>query len=76
MKKVEIYKEDKWNMMHAEIQGRNIVVREISDQWGEETHIFQSRPSLMNWVEHRFAADRFTGSEEERLALIEAFRNL
>ncbi len=45
IKKHEIYKKDKWNMMTVEVQGRYIVLREISDQWGEETHTFMSRPS-------------------------------
>ena len=34
------YTKDKWNMMTVEVQGRYIVLREISDQWGEETHTF------------------------------------
>jgi len=70
MKKIEIYKRDKWNMMHAEVQGRTIIVREISDQWGEDSHVFNSRQELMNWAERRFSPERFEGSEEERLRCI------
>lgn len=33
MKKHVIYKHDKWNMLTVEVQGRHIVLREISDQW-------------------------------------------
>lgn len=76
MKKYEIYKKDKWNMMHAEVQGRSIIVREISDQWGEETHMFQSRPEMMNWVEQRFAPGRFEGSEEELAQIMDAFKEV
>lgn len=76
MKKIEIYKKDKWNMMHAEVQGRNIVVREISDQWGEETHNFQSRPEMMHWVEQRFAPNHFTGEEAERQDILTAFKQV
>jgi hypothetical protein len=44
IKKHTIYKKDNWNMMTIEVQGRKIVLREISDEWGEETHDFLSRP--------------------------------
>jgi hypothetical protein len=76
MKKVDIYKRDKWNMMHAEVQGRQIIVREISDQWGEDTHVFNSRPEMMEWALQRFSADRFDGPEEERERILDAFRNV
>lgn len=76
MKKIQIYKKDNWNMLHVEVQGRTIIVREISDQWGEDTFTFQSRPELMSWVQQHFAADRFEGSEEERQRIIEAFSNI
>jgi hypothetical protein len=76
MKKVEIYKKDKWNMLHAEIQGRKIVVREISDQWGEETQTFLSRAEMMEWVEARYAPGRFDGDEDERRRIIESFKAL
>lgn len=76
MKKIEIYKRDKWNMMHAEIQGRTIVVREISDQWGEDSYVFNSRQELMNWAEQRFSPERFEGSEEERLRCIGVLASL
>lgn len=76
MKKIEIYKKDKWNMMHAEVQGRHIVVREISDQWGEETHTFQSRPEMMHWVEQRFTPDLFKGEESELQDILAAFKQV
>lgn len=76
MKKIEIYKKDKWNMIHAEIQGRTIVVREISDQWGEDTHVFQGRPEMLHWAEQRFSQDRFDGSEEERQHILAAFKDV
>lgn len=76
MKKFEIYKKDKWNMLHVEVQGRTIIVREISDQWGEDTYTFQSRPELMNWVQQHFSPERFKGSEEEREQIIHAFAEI
>ncbi|CAM3513584.1 hypothetical protein [Marinicrinis lubricantis] len=76
MKKIEVFRKDKWNMIHVEIQGKQLVVREISDQWGEDTHIFLSRPALMDWVQERFSAQRFEGSEEERLSIIEKFKEV
>lgn len=76
IKKVQIYKRDKWNMMNVEVHGKTIILREISDQWGEEAHSFLSRPALMNWVEQRFSEEKFSGEEEERLEIIEAFRQV
>lgn len=65
MKKHVIYKKDNWNMLTVEVQGRYIVLREISEQWGEECHNFLSRPALMHWAEQRFPKEDFTGNEEE-----------
>lgn len=76
MKKTEIYKTDKWNMMHAVVQGKKIVVREISDQWGEETHNFLSRPEMMAWVEQRFSEKNFEGDEQERIHILEVFKTV
>lgn len=76
IRKVTIYKKDKWNMLHAEIHGNRIVVREISDQWGEDHFEFLSRPALMHWVQERFSPGRFEGPEEERVQIIEAFKEV
>jgi hypothetical protein len=76
IKKIQIFKRDKWNMINVEVQGTKIVVREISDQWGEESRTFVSRPEMMHWVEHRFTPERFQGTEEERDAIIAAFREV
>ncbi|MFC0216349.1 hypothetical protein ACFFK0_28530 [Paenibacillus chartarius] len=76
MKKIQIYKRDKWNMVNAEVQGSKIVVREISDQWGEESHTFVTRPEMLDWAEKRFTPERFNGTEEERLAILEAFKEV
>ncbi|MCI3923868.1 hypothetical protein MO973_26940 [Paenibacillus sp. TRM 82003] len=75
-KKVQIFKRDKWNMINAEVRGREIEVIEISDQWGEESRTFYSRSELKHWVEHRFAPDRFQGTEEERAEIVERFSEL
>jgi hypothetical protein len=75
-KKVQIFKRDKWNMINAEVRGREIEVIEISDQWGEESRTFYSRAELKHWVEQRFAPERFHGTEEERQSIIGQFNEL
>lgn len=75
-KKVQIYRRDKWNMINAEVRGREVEVIEISDQWGEDSRTFYSRAELRHWAGERFAAGRFDGPEEERLAIIERFGEL
>jgi hypothetical protein len=76
IKKHQIYKTDKYNMLTVEVQGKTLVVREISDQWGEECHIFVSRPEMLNWAQNRFRAEDFAGREEEREAILTAFREV
>ncbi|MCM3038555.1 hypothetical protein M3201_02410 [Paenibacillus motobuensis] len=74
IKKHQIYKRDKWNMMTVEVQGKYIILREISDQWGEETHTFLSRPALMKWATDRFPKEDFVGREEEWKEIMDAFK--
>lgn len=76
MKKHLIYKTDKWNMMSVEVKGRTLTLREISDQWGEECHIFVSRPEMMNWVNQRFLPTNYIGNEEEYNQIIAAFKDI
>lgn len=76
MKKHLIYKTDKWNMMTVEVKGRTLTLREISDQWGEECHIFVSRPEMMNWVNQRFLPANYIGNEEEYNQIIAAFKDI
>ncbi|MFK7696746.1 hypothetical protein [Paenibacillus sp. HJGM_3] len=76
IKKVQVYKQDKWNMINVEVHGTRIIVREISDQWGEDNHEFLSRPALMHWAEQRFSPERFQGTEEERLSILARFREV
>lgn len=76
IKQVQIYKKDKWNMLTVEINGKTLILREISDQWGEECHTFLSRPAMMHWAEERFSKEHFQGTEEERLQIMEAFRQI
>ncbi|MNJ43922.1 hypothetical protein D3C77_389500 [compost metagenome] len=76
IKKHEIYKKDKWNMMTVEVQGKYIVLREISDQWGEESHTFLSRPALMNWAKSRFPKEEFLDKEEEWNNIMNAFKQV
>ena len=75
IKKHQIYKKDNWNMMTIEVQGRKIVLREISDEWGEETHDFLSRPALMQWASDRFPKERFE-TEAEWEEIMNAFREV
>lgn len=76
IKKHQIYKTDKWNMLNVEINGKQLIVREISDQWGEECHTFLSRPAMMQWAETRFSEEHFKGSEEERKQILQSFRDI
>jgi len=75
-KKVQVYKTDKYNMLNVEIQGKTLIVREISDQWGEECHTFVSRPEMLHWAENRFKPESFVGREEELAAIMEGFRSV
>ncbi|WP_028562481.1 hypothetical protein [Paenibacillus pinihumi] len=75
-KKYEIYKKDNYNMLKVEVRGKTIIVREISDQWGEDCHTFVSRPQMMHWAENRFRPEDFIGREEEREAIIAAFKEI
>lgn len=76
MKKHQIYKRDNWNMMTVEVQGRQLVLREISDQWGEETHHFISRPEMMAWANNRFDKEKFDGSDEEWQSIMDALKSV
>ncbi|UHA72590.1 hypothetical protein [Paenibacillus sp. 481] len=71
-----IYKTDKWNMLTVEVQGRHLILREISQEWGEDTHHFLSRPAMMNWAEHRFPKEKFVGKEDEWQSIMDAFKQV
>lgn len=71
-----IYKHDNYNMLTVEVQGKTLVVRHLSDQWGEECHRFVSRPELINWAERHFSASDFPGGEEERRQTLEKLRSV
>jgi hypothetical protein len=74
IKKHTIYKKDKWNMMNVEVQGKTLVLREITEQWGEECHTFISRPEMMHWAQNRFS--KFEGSEEELAEIMKALKEV
>ncbi|WP_281886030.1 hypothetical protein [Paenibacillus sp. YYML68] len=76
IKKHTVYKKDKWNMVNVEVHGKQLVVRVITDQWGEECQTFLSRPEMMHWVNERYMKEQFDGTEEERAAVLEAFREI
>ncbi|WP_028547890.1 hypothetical protein [Paenibacillus sp. UNC451MF] len=76
IKKHLIYKRDKWNMLTVEVHGKTLILREISDQWGEECHTFLSRPAMMHWAEDRFSKEKFGGTEEEWTAIMQAFKEV
>ncbi|AJY73388.1 hypothetical protein [Paenibacillus beijingensis] len=75
-KKHQIYKTDKYNMLTVEVQGKTLIVREISDQWGEECHTFVSRPEMLHWAENRFRPESYQGREDELEAIMKAFREV
>jgi hypothetical protein len=76
IKKHSIYKKDKWNMLTVEVSGKTLIVREISDQWGEESQTFLSRPAMMHWVEHRFPKSDYQDNLEEWEEMMKAFREI
>ncbi len=71
-----IYKHDHYNMLTVEVQGKTLVVREISDQWGEECHKFLSRAEMMHWAERRFVPADFPGGEEEMKRALDALKSI
>jgi hypothetical protein len=71
-----IYKHDHYNMLTVEVQGKTLVVREISEQWGEECFKFLSRAELMEWAEQRFSPDDFPGGEEGYRKAMDALRSV
>jgi len=75
-KKHEIYKRDKYNMLTVEVQGKTLVAREISDQWGEECFTFLSRPALIHWAENHYRAEDFVGREDELEAIMTALKEV
>jgi hypothetical protein len=76
IKKHTIYKHDKWNMMTVEVHGTRLILREISDQWGEENHEFLTRPHMMEWVNRRFPKEKYEGNEQEWEQIMEAFSQI
>ena len=63
-------------MLSVEVSGKTLIVREISDQWGEESQTFLSRPALMQWVEHKFLKKDYEGNEQEWEDIMKAFREV
>jgi hypothetical protein len=76
MQRHEILKRDKWNMIVADVKGTKIEVREITTEWGEEKHIFHSRPEMLNWVHSHFKPEDFVGNEEEYQQIINNFSQI
>jgi hypothetical protein len=71
-----VYKHDNYNMLTVEVQGKTLVVREISDQWGETCHKFITRPELMDWAEKRFRPEDFPTGEEGYRATMETLKSI
>ncbi|MFD2333711.1 hypothetical protein ACFSR7_31005 [Cohnella sp. GCM10020058] len=71
-----IYKNDHYNMLTVEVQGKTLVVRQISDQWGEECHKFLSRPEMMHWAERHLVAEDFPGGEQQLAEVMSSLRNV
>lgn len=76
IKKHEIYKKDKWNMLNVEVHGNKIILTEITDQWGEESYTFIGRPAMMYWAQERFPKERFADRIEEWEAIMKAFNEV
>ncbi|OBR67396.1 hypothetical protein A7K91_19495 [Paenibacillus oryzae] len=75
-KKHQIYKTDKYNMLTVEVKGKTLVLTEISDQWGEESHIFVSRQEMLHWARNRFRAEDYVGREQELEDIMAAFKEV
>ncbi|WP_168119362.1 hypothetical protein [Paenibacillus sp. HB172176] len=75
-KKHQIYKTDKYNMLTVEVQGKTLVLREISDQWGEDCHTFVSRQEMLHWARNRFRPEDFAGREDELDNIMSAFKEV
>ncbi|GIP15404.1 hypothetical protein J40TS1_10460 [Paenibacillus montaniterrae] len=75
-KKHTIYKHDKYNMLTVEEQGKTLVVRKISDQWGEEGFQFVSRAELMDWAGKHFRPGDFIGKEDELEQIMQNLRSI
>ncbi|KEO82146.1 hypothetical protein [Tumebacillus flagellatus] len=73
-KRMNVYKEDNWNQMNIHAHGRRFVVSEISSIEGEHTYDFTSRQEMISWAQRRFAADNFSGTEEERQEILSKFK--
>ncbi|MFC4600079.1 hypothetical protein [Cohnella hongkongensis] len=71
-----VYKHDNYNMLTVEVQGKTLVVREISEQWGETCHKFLSRPEMMNWAEKRFLPEDFPDGEEGLRTALEKLKSI
>lgn len=76
MPRYEIFKQDNWNMILANVKGTKIEVIEISTEWGEEKHVFYSRPELMNWVNARFKKEDFLHRPADYEQIIENFKKI
>lgn len=63
-------------MLTVEVHGKTLILREISDQWGEECHTFLSRPAMMHWAEERFPKERYADNEEEWAEIMRAFKEV
>ncbi|MFD2117303.1 hypothetical protein ACFSTH_10405 [Paenibacillus yanchengensis] len=75
-KKHLIYKTDNYNMLSIEVQGKTIIAREISDQWGEDCHTFLSRPALHDWANRRFNLSDYAHDEELYHSIMNAIKEV
>ncbi|KXG43007.1 hypothetical protein TEPIDINF_000304 [Tepidibacillus infernus] len=76
MDKHQIYKFDKWNQMHVEVQGRQIIVRKISTEWGEETFTFTGRNELLKWAEQYFKFTPLEQTDKEYNYWLDLFKSI
>lgn len=63
-------------MLTVEEQGKTLVVRHITDQWGEEGFQFISRPELLDWAQKYFRIEDFAGREDELEQIMNNLRSI
>lgn len=73
-KKQNVYKWDNWNQMNIHVHGSRYVVSEISSVEGENTYDFSTRQEMIRWSEQYFAPSKWSGSEEDRQAILDKFK--
>ncbi|MDB5085714.1 MAG: hypothetical protein JWN30_2600 [Bacilli bacterium] len=59
-RQLQVYKHDNWNQMNILINGKHIVVSELSSTFGETTYDFFTKSEMMAWAKKHFANEEPT----------------